>query len=314
MSFSSVGVYTTQHGGKLHFRLKQHSGGFLNEATALEATVAGGDGNIALGELSFVGGGASNTASNYSATVGGGVLNTASGWYSTIPGGAYNVALGTLSFSAGYSASANYDGMFVWADSSSAYFPASGETNFTPAAKQFLARATGGTVFVSAINHTTGRSTAGVKLNSGAGSWSSLCDRNSKENLKPVDGREVLGQLTSLPVATWNYKSQDSSIRHIGPMAQDFYDAFGVGDEREFIATIDADGVALAAIQGLHKLVRDLEARNSSLEHRMASLERAVAQGHSDSRFVASTLPTGTFVAAFAFLFLLRALPRRNRV
>jgi trimeric autotransporter adhesin len=56
-----------------------------------------------------------------------------------------------------------------------------------------------------------------------------------------------------MSIATWNWKSQDASIRHMGPMAQDFHAAFGLGETDKGISTMDADGVALAAIQGMHQ-------------------------------------------------------------
>ncbi len=64
---------------------------------------------------------------------------------------------------------------------------------------------------------------------------------------------------------TWNYRSQDAAIRHIGPVAQDFYAAFGVGEDDRHISTIDADGVALAAIQGLYQVVQQKETRIADL-------------------------------------------------
>ena len=99
----------------------------------------------------------------------------------------------------------------------------------------------------------------------------------SKENFASTDGREVLDRLAAIPVATWNYKSEDPSIRHIGPVAQDFYAAFGVGEDDKHIATIDADGVALAAIQGLYRVVQEQDARIAGLEARLASQEAANA-------------------------------------
>jgi hypothetical protein len=59
----------------------------------------------------------------------------------------------------------------------------------------------------------------------------------------------------------WNYESQDASIRHIGPMAQDFKAVFGVGENERYITTVDADGVALAAIQGLNQKIERFEER-----------------------------------------------------
>ena len=82
--------------------------------------------------------------------------------------------------------------------------------------------------------------------------WTMASDRRLKENLHAVDTRDVLDRLLALPIATWNLKSQDPSIRHMGAMAQDFRAAFGLGETELGISTLDADGVALAAIQGLN--------------------------------------------------------------
>lgn len=79
-----------------------------------------------------------------------------------------------------------------------------------------------------------------------------LCDRASKENIVPVDGREVLEKVRQLPMSTWNWISQGPEVRHMGPIAQDFYAAFGLGRSERMITTIDLDGVSLAAIQGLY--------------------------------------------------------------
>lgn len=99
--------------------------------------------------------------------------------------------------------------------------------------------------------------TSGVELAPGGGSWLTLSDRNMKENFTAVNSRDVLQKVLNLPISTWNYKSQDKSIRHIGAMAQDFYKLFGVGEDDKRIATIDPDGVAFAAIQGLSEELKD---------------------------------------------------------
>lgn len=102
-------------------------------------------------------------------------------------------------------------------------------------------------------------------------------DRNAKEQFKPVNAREVLDKVARLPISEWQYKTQ-SDARHIGPMAQDFRAAFSLGHDEKHITSVDADGVALAAIQGLNEVVREqraaiekLEARNQELEDRLAS-------------------------------------------
>jgi len=80
-----------------------------------------------------------------------------------------------------------------------------------------------------------------------------------------VDARAVLEAVASLPITTWNYKANDDSIRHMGPMTQDFREAFGLGASETMIETIDPDGVALAAIQGLHQVVVERDAEIAEL-------------------------------------------------
>ncbi len=79
-----------------------------------------------------------------------------------------------------------------------------------------------------------------------------------------------------MPLSTWNYKAQDDSIRHMGPMAQDFRAAFGLGVSDKLIDTIDPDGVALAAIQGLHSLVQEKDAEIAELRGRLERLEASL--------------------------------------
>ncbi len=62
----------------------------------------------------------------------------------------------------------------------------------------------------------------------------------------------------------------------MGPMAQDLYAAFGLGDSDKSICTIDADGVALAAIQGLHEIVKEKDAEIAEMRARLAKLETLV--------------------------------------
>lgn len=89
------------------------------------------------------------------------------------------------------------------------------------------------------------------------GSVRTRSDRNQKENFATVDVEQVLTKVANLPIETWNYKDQSPTIRHIGPMAQDFAAAFAVGEDNRFINLVDANGVALAAIQGLYKLLQE---------------------------------------------------------
>ena len=94
----------------------------------------------------------------------------------------------------------------------------------------------------------------------------SVSDVNQKSNFTPVTNEEVLEKVLQLPISTWNYKYQDPSIRHIGPMAQDFYRLFAVGDSETHIYPLDADGVALASIQALYNQMESMESRLAQLE------------------------------------------------
>jgi len=60
----------------------------------------------------------------------------------------------------------------------------------------------------------------------------------------------------------------------MGPMAQDFSAAFGLGEDPMGISTIDADGVALAAIQGLHQMLQQKDAKLMKQEREISTLKR----------------------------------------
>ena len=84
--------------------------------------------------------------------------------------------------------------------------------------------------------------------------WVNGSDRNAKEDFAVVNPNAVLEKVSALPITEWKYKVDGDNLRHIGPMAQDFYAAFGLnGSDDKHIATVDESGVALAAIQGLNR-------------------------------------------------------------
>jgi hypothetical protein len=118
------------------------------------------------------------------------------------------------------------------------------------------------------------------------GGFNGSSDRNLKENFRTVSPREVLDKVAALPITRWNFKT-DAGTVHIGPMAQDFYAAFGVGPDDKHIATVDADGVALAAIQGLNE---KLEARSQKSENRIQKLEAENARLEEQNEFLAKRL------------------------
>jgi hypothetical protein len=194
----------------------------------------------------------------------------ASGYKATIPGGGENVAAGDYSFAAGNRAkirSAHY-GTFLFADKST--------VNFNSAApNEFAVRARGGVRFVLAING-SGSPTWSCNVVNG-GSWSCSSDRNLKENFVELDTREVLKRLSGVPILQWNAKGVDPTIKHVGPMAQDFYAAFGLGDSDKVISTIDLDGVALASIQGLYEIAQAQDEQIAAQQEQIAALEARLA-------------------------------------
>jgi Chaperone of endosialidase len=273
-----------------------------NEVLATEAFVGAGNGNSVTltGSDSFVGAGEQNTVSSTEAFVGSGLLNSvsSSGTYASILGGSRNsvtaeyatvlggfgnlasgsyaivagdgdTAAGTLSFAAGYHADAAHNGSFVWSD----YSSGSAVVKDT-AADQFVVRASGGTTVYSNEG-----ATSGVSLAAGSGTWASLSDRNAKADIVPLDDASILAKVSALPVSAWRYKSE-SGVRHVGPMAQDFYAAFGVGEDNRHITSIDEDGVALAAIKALHRENAELRARFATLETKNAASQHALLRAN----------------------------------
>ncbi len=247
-------------------------------AGAVGATIGGGGAapgggnpqhNAVTGRFGTVGGGLKNQAGDNDgnpatgafATVSGGLDNVASGMAAIIPGGTENRAAGNFSLAAGYGANAVHNGAFVWADSAGSAFSSEADN-------QFIVRATGGVKFITGLSPVVG-----VQVDPGSGTWTTASSQALKANFAEVDPKEVLAGVMRLPVRTWNYRSQDPSVRHLGPTAEDFRAVFGLGDSPAHIATVDADGVALAAIQGLGQTADELRAENRELRDRLRRLE-----------------------------------------
>ena len=102
-------------------------------------------------------------------------------------------------------------------------------------------------------------------------------DRNAKEQFKPINSREVLEKVARLPISEWQYKTQ-AGARHIGPMAQDFREAFTLGHDEKHISTVDEGGVALAAIQGLNEKLEEKTQEVDALKKNVAALTELVKQ------------------------------------
>jgi hypothetical protein len=240
------------------------------------------------GNYASVLGGLGNTASGYAATAMGfnctasGTLSLAIGDNATANGndsmaiGSYATANGFASTAMGHLATASQAGAFVWADSTPVGFDPWAMSGPQGVPDSFNVRSTGGFFIASGVNPSSGQITSGVQLSAGSGTWASYSDRNAKTNFATVNTRAVLEKLVQIPVATWNYKAQADSIRHIGPMGQDFAAAFGVGEDDTHITTVDADGVALAAIQGLNQKLEEQRTENAALKQELAGLKEMI--------------------------------------
>ncbi len=108
------------------------------------------------------------------------------------------------------------------------------------------------------------------------GTLTQLSDRHRKHQIKSIDPVDILDKVLGFELSEWSYLDQE--VRHLGPMAQDFYSAFGLGENDTSIAAVDADGVALAAIQGLAQRTDDdvdaLREENQRLNRRLTMMEQ----------------------------------------
>jgi hypothetical protein len=161
----------------------------------------------------------------------------------------YSVAIGQRASTNGHT------GAFVIADASTTDSLQASLNN------QFSSRYAGG--YRLFTNATT---TVGVSLNAGGSTWNAISDRNRKELFLPVDGESVLARIREIPVTTWRYiDEEDRSVRHMGPMAQDWDRAFGFSGDSTTINTGDFDGVNFAAAKALEQRTAAQQAQIQAL-------------------------------------------------
>lgn len=218
-----------------------------------------GDDALALGPSSIAGGLASITLGpsiangNFGVAIG--LQNSASGQFS--------VAIGKNA------RTASRQGSVVIGDGCASF---SSDSVYATANNQFVVRGCGGIKM-----YTNQNLSAGVEVAPGGSSWSSVSDRNRKENFLGLEGEDVLARLRTVPVTSWNYLTQDRSIRHMGPMAQDFHAAFGLGESNLLINSVDIDGVNMAAVQALTARTDALRAENEALRAENAAQTAEIA-------------------------------------
>jgi hypothetical protein len=118
-------------------------------------------------------------------------------------------------------------------------------------------------------------------------------DRNAKENFSLVDVTSLLEQVASIPIQSWNYKEEGETVRHIGPMAQDFAEQFKVGTDARHICNVDAHGVAYAAIQGLYQLLKEKERQIESQQEQIDALRSELNLQKERSQALAQAINQG---------------------
>ena len=293
------------------------------------ATVGGGSLNTASGDFSTVAGGSQNQATNFYAAVPGGQFNIAGGYCSFAAGeNAQAVNDNCFVWSDGYDSlpdetfflSSTADNQFLIhavggvgigtnGPQAQLHVSSSGGNSF-PQAQLDQQNASGYSRlrFTLGGNVSTrwdlGATTTEFVIYSGSiganmlllnssgltvnGTFVSSSDRNVKAGFEPVDAKSVLAKVAAMPITRWHY-TNDAATPHLGPMAQDFHAAFNLGSDDKHIATVDEEGVALAAIQGLNQKLEQqakekdaeidlLKRQNDSLAERLNQLEATVRE------------------------------------
>lgn len=241
--------------------------GGTNATASGHGALAFGDGVVATSTSGTVFGNA-NTVSG-TAGFSAGANNTCSG-FACVVLGFTNVATGQGSVALGFRVTANADyamalgqrvstgghaGSFIWGDQSTTTV----HNNSAP--NQFMVRAAGGVRLRTRSDLGTG-----CDLPAGSGVFACTSDRTLKEDFRPLDAEEVLLKITGLAVDNWRYIGEPGDVRHVGPTAQDFRAAFGLGTDDRTIGMIDIDGINMLAIQALAARTDALAARQAELD------------------------------------------------
>lgn len=238
-----------------------------------------------------------------------------------------NVASGAASVAMGYHAHTNArQGSFVFADRSTVDTIRAGVNHSANW------RVSGGFRIFTSSNLTTGmtfqsgasvsnwgQSNAVISTSTGAylstsGVWTNVSDVNKKHRFEEISNEDVLEKLRKLPVTRWSYKADAENIRHIGPMAQDFYAAFGLGNDNRSIGTVDIDGVTLAGIKALEERTRNLAAELENLKADNAALRQQMQDHNGNSWMTFAGI--GLLALAVGGVLVMarrRMIPGRNR-
>jgi hypothetical protein len=255
---------------------------YADKAAFRAGYVSGSDWNQNLiGNYSFATGYNSRATGQYAAAFG---QNCSASGSASLAGGTFSIASGANAFAFGSNATSS--GGFALGTNVSANggFALGYDISGTNTG-EFISR------FNNGYRLLTAGGSFGVWLPGNSNSWVALSDVNLKENFQPTDGEAMLEKIAAMPQYTWNYKGQDpKTLRHYGPMAQDFYKAFGKDD----YGTIGCDtlinqqdflGVNLVAIQALEKRTSTLQ---KQLEESLTQLAKAMEAIESQKQEIAA--------------------------
>lgn len=253
------------------------AGGFNSIATGYAAFSFGQDNNVS-GNLGVAFGSNNDVSGTTGFAAGtnsrcGGLGCAAMGFLANADGNG-SVALGyrvtadaDYTTALGHRASANgHSGAFVRGDASTT------DSLLAVANNEFAVRAAGG--FRLRTNATL---TTGCNLPAGSGAFSCSSSRTLKERFAAVDGEVLLSRIRGVPVQTWSYVDEPGGVRHLGPFAEDFRAAFGLGSDDRAIGLLDIAGVNFAAVQALEARTAELRAATaevSRLNAEMATLRQ----------------------------------------
>jgi len=264
---------------------------FGDQVTASSTVGVGFGSGITVSGTAGFSSGASNVCSGFACTAMG---------YTVRAGGQGSVALGyrvtannDYSVSIGYRGSNNgHTGTIVL----SAEDGTSTDSVRAQADREFRVRAAGGIrlrVSAAANGNTPGAGgNVGCDITAAVPTWTCASSRTLKENYLNVDGEYVLSRVRMTPVTTWNMTGGDRSVRHLGPVAEDFWRAFGLGLGETTLGMGDIDGVNFAAAKALEvrttqlraeldaraAQVRTLESQLTATQARLAELEARLSR------------------------------------
>jgi hypothetical protein len=284
---SGAGTRLMWYPGKAAFRAGEVTSGFwddgvlgrysvafgLDVSATNSASIALGQTTTAQGARAFAAGLNSIASGSESFAMGNHAQATAFGSIAlgleTVASGFNSTALGSFASTGGQ------EGSFVYGDRSTT--PLTNDVVTASRPNEFVVRAAGGFRFRTNMDLSTG-----CDLSPGSGSWSCSSSRYLKTNFTPVDGNDLLHRIAGVPVTTWRYRTEDPAVLHLGPMAQDFRAAFGLGTNDTSIGLLDLGGVTFAGVQALAKQnaelraeITALKAERSEIERRLSALEAA---------------------------------------